>query len=127
MDDIRPAVAALGEAIKNSEEYAKFYRISIKYEANAELQEKIGQFNLLRDKLVAARSEETKDIKLIESVQQQMQEAYAKIMESKEMVEFTEAKGKFDKFMQRIYTLINFELFGQGGCTSDCSTCKGCH
>ena len=57
------------------------------------------------------------------------QELYDRIMKSEVAQAAVQKQAAYDKFLQQVYNLINFEINGEdaGGCSGGCASCSGCH
>ena len=98
------------------------------YHADAPLQALVGAFNKARQTLMDERAAGEKDGK-IEQAQKSMQELYDRIAKSYVAQAAVQKQAAYDKFLQQVYNLINFEINGEdaGGCSGGCASCSGCH
>ena len=106
-------------------------------DADADLQQLIGDFNLKR---IAINAEETKedaekDVEKLRQLNQELRDVYAKIMANEHMMAYNDAKTALDGVVGKINAAIALAVNGQdphmaaqeGSCTGNCGTCGGCH
>ena len=104
-------------------------------DADEDLQQLIGEFNLKR---IAINEEETKDQRDADKLRQlntEIREIYANVMANEHMVAYNEAKTALDQLVGKIQTAINLAVQGQDpnlaaqefSCSGDCGSCGGCH
>ena len=127
--DIEPTTTAgepeklageLGAAIADTPEYERFVESKATVERSPEAQEKVREFERLRDEFVQARQtgEATQeDLKTLQSAQQELHEV-------SEMAEFLEAQEELDARLERVNETIAADLaidFGDriGSCCQD--------
>lgn len=134
--DIIAAARALGAAIQADERYKKVLEQRRINDADKELQELIGEFNMARMSVDnELGKEEGRDEEKIKEFNSTLRRLYGKIMCNDNMIEYNKAKEEFDAVMQRANAII--ELCTEGGdpatcepatgCTGSCATCGGCH
>lgn len=135
--DIIEAARQMGTAIQADERFLKLVEARRKNDADAELQELIGQFNVARMTVdnELSKDEEQRNEEKIKEFNVTMRQLYGKIMCNDSMMAFNEAKKDFEAVMNRANAII--ELCTQGedpatcepaeGCTGSCATCGGCH
>ena len=134
--DIIAAARALGAAIQADERYKKVLEQRRINDADKELQELIGEFNMARMSVDnELGKEEGRDEEKIKEFNSTLRRLYGKIMCNDNMIEYNKAKEEFDAVMQRANAII--ELYTEGedpatcepatGCTGSCATCGGCH
>ncbi|MEG1863410.1 MAG: YlbF family regulator [Oscillospiraceae bacterium] len=100
-----------------------------------ELQELVGQFNLIRFNLNTEMVREEKDQEKINKLTEELNDVYAKVMENDSMIAYNECKQEADSLSQFIQAIISTAFNGgdpmavelpQGGCSGSCSSCSGC-
>ena len=128
MGNIIVCARELGAAIQES---AEFQRLSLAreiQEADDGLQEKIQEFNLLRQKIINGRKKTVdKDDTKIAALEKQAQDMYEQIMLIPAMKEYMEAKRAVDKIMSEVNGILNYYMTGEEGCSADdCGGCQGC-
>ena len=110
----------LGSAIADTPEYERFAEAKAEVERSPEAQEKVQEFERLRDEFMLARQtgEATQeDLQNLQNAQQELHEIPA-------MAEFLEAQNRLDARLERISDAVSVELdfdFGDriGACCQD--------
>ena len=134
--DIIAAARALGAAIQADERYKKVLEQRRINDADKELQELIGEFNMARmSEDNELGKEEGRDEEKIKEFNSTLRRLYGKIMCNDNMIEYNKAKEEFDAVMQRANAIIELCTEGEDpatcepatGCTGSCATCGGCH
>ncbi|MCL2071798.1 MAG: YlbF family regulator [Oscillospiraceae bacterium] len=137
MDTIK-MTRELGKVIQADERFALYHKAKELNDADTELQETIGEFNLTRQKLAMEANQpgDFKDQSKIEALNKEAQAVYARIMENPNMARFTEAKNAFDAMINDISRIITLCCEGEDpetceyelpekGCASG-GGCSGC-
>jgi len=127
MKTMNETIELLGQQILSSEEYVAFKQAEAAYQADAQLSALVNEFDVCRNQLIMARSEESADEAKVTDIQDQMEKLYNKIMENDNMKKYNEAAGKFEALMKQVFDSINTAVFGPQECTHNCATCSGCH
>lgn len=137
MDAIK-AVRELGKAIQADERYTEYARAKKANDEDMELQNLIGEFNLLRQNasMEYGKPEEEQNKEKLADLNAKMQEAYEKVMSNENMALFTVAKAGMDELMSQVNTVLTLTLQGADpdtcptsqpmGCTGSCASCGGC-
>lgn len=137
MDAIQ-AARELGKAIQNDERYKGYIAAKEANDKDDALQQLIGEFNLKREnlRLQMEKPENEQDSEKTEKLNKELQQCYEKVMSNPNMANFAVMKGALDQLLQEIQGIITLCCDGEdpdtcqarpAGCTSDCSTCGGCH
>lgn len=137
MDTIK-AARELGKAIQADERYVRYNEAMKANDADMELQELIGEFNLARQNvaLEMSKSKEEQNKEKLDTQNKEMQRLYTLVMQNEHMADFTMAKADMDKLLHEINGIIALCCDGEdpdtcevqaGGCSGSCSTCGGCH
>ena len=137
MDAIK-AARELGKAIQADERYVRYNEAMKANDADMELQELIGEFNLARQNvaLEMSKSKEDQNKEKLDTQNKEMQRLYTLVMQNEHMADFTMAKADMDKLLHEINGIIALCCDGEdpdtcevqaGGCSGSCSTCGGCH
>lgn len=137
MDAIK-AARELGKAIQNDERYKAYIEAKEANDKDEALQQLIGEFNLKRQNLQLEmnKPDDSRDDEKVQRLNAELQESYAKVMGNANMAKFAVMKGAIDQLLQEIQGIISLCCDGEdpdtcqyrpSGCTSDCSTCSGCH
>ena len=133
--DVIEVTRELGKAIQADERFIRYAKARLANDADVDLQNAIGEFNIKRMELEKAVSEETKDEVLVKKLNEELRESYGNIMANPAMVEYNTAKAMLDQMVNEINTIISKCLDGEDpatcevsdGCTGSCATCGGCH
>ena len=105
-------------------------------DADAELQNLIGEFNLARLDLNNESTKKEPDSARTAELNQRVNDLYTQIMSSEGMVRYNTAKSECEALISHIDAIINTAMNGgdpmtvnppAGGCTGSCATCGGCH
>ena len=137
MDAIK-AARELGKAIQADERYVRYNEAMKANDADMELQELIGEFNLARQNvaLEMSKSKEEQNKEKLDTQNKEMQRLYTLVMQNEHMADFTMAKADMDKLLHEINGILALCCDGEdpdtcevqaGGCSGSCSTCGGCH
>lgn len=124
----------LGKAIQQEEAYVKLHQVQAEADKDSELQNLIGQFNIKRLSINEEASKKDRDQDKLTKLNTEMREVYSQIMSNEHMIAYNEAKGEFDKVINRVNAIISQSAEGADpetadydeSCTGSCSTCGGC-
>ena len=121
---------ALGEEIAKSDEIRALEAAKDRYEADKELQEKLGEYETER-KLLAeefAKAEGDTSAAAIESLKARLDELARVITVNQNYIDFANAQKAMNDLMNDVNAEIKFCITGErpSTCTHDCSTCSGC-
>lgn len=109
------------------------------YDNDAELQTKIGEFNLLRLDLNNEMSKDPQDTSKIDALNMQTSKLYNEILESKSMLALNSAKENVEQLINYVNVIINTAIDGgnpmdveepadECDCSGGCGGCGGsCH
>ena len=134
--DVIAAARALGAAIQEDERYKKVMEQRKINDADKELQDMIGEFNMARmsiDNELTKEADRNDD--RIKEFNATLRRLYGNIMRNENMIAYNKAKEDFDALMQRANAIIELCTEGEdpatcepaSGCTGSCATCGGCH
>ena len=132
--DIISKARELGKAIQQEETYIKLQDAQKKADADTELQNLIGEFNLKRMSINNEASKTERDQDKLSQLNSEMREVYSKIMSNENMIAYNEAKNAFDVIANRVLAIIQQSAegadpetadFSQSSCSGSCSTCGG--
>lgn len=128
---------ALGAAIQQDERYAKFQEATKASDTDTVMQNKIGEFNMLRMQLNQEMQKEDKDADKMTSLDKEIRELYDEIMAMPAMIAYNEAKEALDGLLGSVNYIISMAANGEDpmtcpeepphSCGGSCSTCGGCH
>lgn len=121
----------LGEEIAKSAEICALEIAKEKFQADANLQEKMSRYETDRKLLGAEFSKNTDEIDqgVIDSLKADIESLTAEISASENYIAFAEAQKAMNSLMAEVNAEIKFCITGErpAECTHDCSTCSGCH
>jgi cell fate (sporulation/competence/biofilm development) regulator YlbF (YheA/YmcA/DUF963 family) len=119
----------LGLEIAKSSEMKKLEEAKDAFEANADLQGKMSEYETDRILLTQEYSKDVADEKLIADLHARIEELATEITTNSLYVAFTQAQAEVNSLMNEVNAEIKYCITGErpSDCTHDCSTCKGCH
>ena len=133
--DIIEKARELGKLIQQEESYIALQKAQADANADMELQNLIGDFNMKRMSINNEASKKDKDSDKLALLNSQMREDYSKIMSNKNMIAYNEAKDAFDMVANRVLAIVQQSAEGAdpetadystSSCSGSCSTCGGC-
>lgn len=135
MMDIIEMTRQLGVEIQKQEVYRKFIAAKEANDADKQLQDDIGQFNLIRMSLDRYLSSEEKNPEKVKELNLELRDMYSKIMASESMLNYNTAKTELDALVNQINAIITQTVNGadpltcdiSSGCSGSCDSCAGCH
>lgn len=134
-DKIIEMARALGRAIQLDERYVALKAARDENDANADLQDVIGRFELAKFNLQSELQKEEGDREKILRYNSEMQEAYGVIIEFQEMQRYAGVKQDVDRLYNWITAIIATAVNGgdpdgvdepSGECSGSCESCGGC-
>ena len=121
----------LGLAISESDEIKALEIAKNTYEADADLQAKLAEYETDRKLLTEEFIKEDSDTKeeTVAKLREHMEALAAEIVVNDKYVAFTQAQDALNALMAEVNAEIKFCITGERPtkCTHDCSTCGGCH
>ena len=133
--DIIEKARELGKLIQQEESYIALQKAQADADADMDLQNLIGDFNMKRMSINNEASKKDKDRDKLALLNSQMREDYSKIMSNKNMIAYNEAKDAFDMVANRVLAIVQQSAEGAdpetadystSSCSGSCSTCGGC-
>lgn len=133
--DIIEKARELGKLIQQEESYIALQKAQADADADMELQNLIGDFNMKRMSINNEASKKDKDSDKLALLNSQMREDYSMIMSNKNMIAYNEAKDAFDMVANRVLAIVQQSAEGAdpetadystSSCSGSCSTCGGC-
>lgn len=133
--DIIEKARELGKLIQQEESYIALQKAQAEADADMELQNLIGDFNMKRMSINNEASKKDKDSDKLALLNSHMREDYSKIMSNKNMIAYNEAKDAFDMVANRVLAIVQQSAEGAdpetadystSSCSGSCSTCGGC-
>lgn len=133
--DLIKSARELGKSIQEQECYIALKEAEKKADADTELQNLIGEFNLKRMAINNEAQKSDRDEQKVQKLNEEMREVYSKIMSNENMKNYNESKTELDSLVQRVIAIISQCSQGADpetadlseGCSGSCSTCSGCH
>ena len=133
--DIIEMTRKLGVEIQQQEVFKTYIKAKAANDNDVELQDMIGQFNVIRMQLDQALSSEEKNEEKVKELNTQLRDIYTAIMGRETMMNYKVAKGELDALVNQINAIITLTVNGEdpltcdisSGCTGSCSSCSGCH
>jgi len=121
----------LGEEIAKSDEIKHLEEAKAQFQADAELQAKMSEYEtdrLLLGQEFAKETDEA-DQKAIADLRARIEELTSVISKDPKYIAFAEAQNAMNALMADVNAEIKFCITGErpSTCTHDCSTCSGCH
>lgn len=127
----------LGKALQEDERYIKYDAATKASDTDTQLQNKIGEFNMLRMQLSQEMAKPEKEAEKMTSLDNDIKALYDEIMAMPTMKAFNEAKEELDALLQSVNYIISMAANGEDpmtcpeepphNCSGSCSTCGGCH
>ena len=120
---------ALGEEISKSEEIKNLEKTKAVFDSDAELQEKMREYETERMLLGQEFAKDgDADQTVIENLKARLEELSRIITSNSNYTEFANAQKAMNELMNSVNAEIKFCITGErpSECTHDCSTCKGC-
>ena len=133
--DIIEKARELGKLIQQEESYIALQKAQADADADMDLQNLIGDFNMKRMSINNEASKKDKDSDKLALLNSQMREDYSKIMSNKNMIAYNKAKDAFDMVANRVLAIVQQSAEGAdpetadystSSCSGSCSTCGGC-
>lgn len=133
--DIIEKARELGKLIQQEESYIALQKAQADADADMDLQNLIGDFNMKRMSINNEASKKDKDSDKLALLNSQMREDYSKIMSNKNMIAYNEAKDAFNMVANRVLAIVQQSAEGAdpetadystSSCSGSCSTCGGC-
>ena len=133
--DIIEMTRKLGVEIQQQEVFKNYIKAKAANDNDVELQDMIGQFNVIRMQLDQALSSEEKNEEKVKELNTQLRDIYTAIMGRETMMNYNVAKGELDALVNQINAIITLTVNGEdpltcdisSGCTGSCSSCSCCH
>ncbi len=133
--DVIEQARILGKAIQSDERFLRYAKARLANDADEELQNAIGEFNMIRMEIDREVSSEEKDDLKVTELNEKLRGVYSSIMSSPAMVEYNTAKAELDRMVSEVNVIISKCIEGEdpdtcdthSDCTGSCATCGGCH
>ena len=133
--DIIELTRQLGAEIQKQDAYIKFNEARVAADNDADLQEKIGDFNLLKMQLDAEKQKEDADKAKIDSLNEDIVLLYNEISAHETMKAYFTAMNDYKALTDRIMNILYMCQNGEdpatcepsSACSGNCSSCGGCN
>ena len=131
----------LGEALKNCEEYKTFCETRDAMRQNIVLKEQLDEFKVQKSVLEVEKEKAEPDEHVVDVLSARLEVLYKQITEDPQMKAYSKAEEDLNLLMNAVNMTISSYIGaeeytseadaddedGEGGCTHNCSTCRGCH
>lgn len=133
--DVIAKARELGKAIQQDERFIRYAKARLANDDDKELQDAIGEFNLVRMELDREVNSDEKNDDKVKELNEKLRKVYSSVMSSPTMVEYNTAKAALDTLVNEINVIISKSIDGEdpdtcdtsSGCTGSCDSCGGCH
>ncbi len=121
--------------LQKDERYLDYVAARDANDADEDLQNKIGEFNLVRMSLDNELAKEKRDEGKIKELNEKLRRVYTAVMDTEAMINYNNKKQALDELIGKIDTLISKTCNGEDpltceishSCGGSCSSCGGCH
>lgn len=136
MADVIALARQLGAALQADERYIALKAAKEVNDNDENLQELIGQFNMVMLQAQQESEKEDADEEKMQQLNTQYMELYGQIMSNESMRAYQAAQSELETLVNEMNGIIAMSLNGEdpetcdpnaANCTHDCSTCGGCH
>ena len=131
----------LGEALKKCEEYKTFCETRDAMRQNIVLKEQLDEFKVQKSVLEVEKEKAEPDEHVVDVLSARLEVLYKQITENPQMKAYSKAEEDLNLLMNAVNMTISSYIGaeeytseagtddedGEGGCTHNCSTCRGCH
>lgn len=133
--DVIAKARELGKAIQQDERFIRYAKARLANDDDKELQDAIGEFNLVRMELDREVNSDEKNDDKVKELNEKLRKVYSSVMSSPAMVEYNTAKAALDTLVNEVNVIISKSIDGEdpdtcdtsSGCTGSCDSCGGCH
>ncbi len=137
MENLIALAKSLGKELQKDERYLAFRAAAEKNDADSDLQNLIGQFNLKRLDIGNEEDKPEPDRARIDALNAEMKALYTQIMSNPNMANYQTARAEFEEILDTVNRIIAMSAAGQDpdsydpaaehSCSGNCSACGGCH
>ena len=136
MMDLIEMARELGKELQKDERFSALQKAQMESDADGDLQQMIGEFNLKRMSITNEASKSDRDEEKLQRLNQELRDMYDTVMKNEHMDAFNKAKQDMDALLHQITTIIIRSAEGHEpdaidvdaeSCAGDCSSCGGCH
>ena len=135
--DVIKLTRELGAAIQQDERYLNFAKARQENENDAELNDLMGQIQMVQMNYQMEASKETPDSAKMQELEEQFNEVYTKFMDNDKMKVYEAARAEIDNLMNYVMQILGLCVNGadpatcepeqEHNCGGSCSSCSGCH
>ncbi len=134
--DIITMARDVGKALQKDERYLNFSSAQTVADADTELQDMIGQFNLLKMEMQREVQKSDRDADKVKQLDNDIKELYNTIMSNTNMQNYNIAKKEVDDLIAFLQQIIVYSANGEdpdtvepqsASCSGSCSGCAGCN
>ena len=133
--DVIAKAREVGKASQQEERFICYAKARLANDDDKELQDAIGEFNLVRMELDREVNSDEKNDDKVKELNEKLRKVYSSVMSSPAMVEYNTAKAALDTLVNEINVIISKSIDGEdpdtcdtsSGCTGSCDSCGGCH
>ena len=135
--DVIKLTRELGAAIQQDERYLNFAKARQENENDAELNELMGQIQMVQMNYQMEASKETPDSAKMQEFEEQFNDVYTKFMDNDKMKVYEAARAEIDNLMNYVMQILGLCVNGadpatcepeqEHNCGGSCSSCSGCH
>ena len=132
MDKIFEKTRELGQALLESEAYARMRSAEEKAMQNVQAAEMMARYLEKRGQIQEMMELENPDPAVMKRLSEEMDEVQEQLHMVDDIVELTAARAEFNGLIGQINQVLQFIVTGrmtdeEGGCTGSCDSCSGCH
>ena len=136
MSEILELARALGEKIAECEELKTFKEMQKIYFESESAQKCMREYEETRSKMAVKAQEMGMTPEALELFEKEMQAAMEKLTANKTVKEYLDAESAFKDIITKVNSIIAYFVQGEeqniaqeasGGCSGNCSSCRGCH
>jgi cell fate (sporulation/competence/biofilm development) regulator YlbF (YheA/YmcA/DUF963 family) len=121
--EIMELAAQLGQAIKKDPRIAQMEEAKVAYEKDEKIQQLMLEYNTQQIALAEEYKRETVDQKIIEAIENRLNEIVEAVTTSETFVKINAAQEAVNALMNEVNGEIEFQITGQRPCAHDCSSC----
>lgn len=135
--DIITMAREIGKAIQQDDRYIVFHKAKDVADADKDLQDMIGEFNLKKLELQGEIQNQNRSSEKMQAIDSQLKALYGKIMDNPNMIAYNVAKKGLDDLLNFVNQIVvysangedpdSIEMQEQQSCGGSCSSCSGCN
>ena len=127
--EIFELAAELGKKLKDDPRLTALEEAKEAYEKDPQLQKYMLEYDVQQKAMQREIAKPERDMLFIETIQKRIDDLYKLITENPAFAELNRSQAEVNDLMNRVNQTIMTQITGEepGGCTHNCSTCKGCY